>query len=208
MVGFLLLNVRTCVLHHREARISWELFELESPNFTGKSIPTNSTATPDITSTPASGQKILPQQTSKVLPPMASGGISRECSMRGLRNFTGISWTIGYTNMSDMMSLAVSGQLQNAIKYFKYCQKIALNGSCRPKSWKIRPLVNLESPNFGQTATLDKTSPDTFGGIHQSSKNGRKCRIRQLWVKFIQNDSSENHAILHTYRGQSARQTC
>ena len=45
-------------------------------------------------------------------------------------------------------------------------------------------------------------------GSYRRSKNGRKCRIRQLWVEFLQNSLTEDHGISRTYRGQLASQTC
>ena len=40
-------------------------------------------------------------------------------------------------------------------------------------------------------------------GIYRSSKNGRKYRIRLLWVEFLQNGLSEVHEIVHACRGLS-----
>ena len=57
--------------------ISRKPFDTESHNFTGTSIPTLSTAIPDITSLSTSGRKLWGKQ-SKIPPPMASGGVSPE----------------------------------------------------------------------------------------------------------------------------------
>ena len=61
-----------------------------------------------------------------MLPPMALGGISQERFKRGSKNFTCLSWTIGPTNVLDMTSPSVAGQLQNAIKY---CTKVRKMGA-------------------------------------------------------------------------------
>ena len=64
------------------ARISREPFDLESPNFTRTSILTYYIATPDMQSLTTSCQK-LSQKMSKMLPSMASAGISREQFKQG-----------------------------------------------------------------------------------------------------------------------------
>ena len=52
------------------------------------------------------------------MPPLTPfGGIFQEWFKQGSRNFTHMLWTIGPTNMPHMTSLALSGRLQNAIKY-------------------------------------------------------------------------------------------
>ena len=82
-----------------------------------------STTTPDMTS-------LLPVRSyrrSKMPPPWASGVISRERFKRGSHNFTCLSWTTGLPNVPDMTSLAISGRLQNAIKY------------CRKMHKRVRP---------------------------------------------------------------------
>ena len=78
----------------------------------------------------------------------ASGGISREMFKRGSQNFTRLSVTIGPTCLPDMTLLAVSGRLQNVIKYSTEVCKTRPPG----KSRMIRPLFNLESQNFAQTS--------------------------------------------------------
>ena len=55
-------------------------------------------------------------QRTKISPPAASGGISRE-QKYGSRHFTPLSRTIGLINLPQMTSLAASDRLLNAIKY-------------------------------------------------------------------------------------------
>ena len=70
-------------------------------------------------------RQLLRKKTAKMLLPTTAGGISREGFKRGSRNFTGLSGTIGLTNLPDMTSLAISGWLQNAIKYCtKYVKRV------------------------------------------------------------------------------------
>ena len=52
-----------------------------------------------------------------MMPPMALGGISGQRFKQGAGNFMGLLMTIAPTNLPDMTSLAVSGRLQNVIKY-------------------------------------------------------------------------------------------
>ena len=60
--------------------------------------------------------EVILKKPSKMPPSTASGGISRERFLRGLRHFTGLSGTIGPTRLLDMTSLAVSGLLQTVTK--------------------------------------------------------------------------------------------
>ena len=81
---------------------------------------------------------------------------------------------------------------QNAAAFCLY----AMNGVRRMVIVVVRCRIsrerfNIESPNFtsaftpvGSTATSDMTSHATSIGIYRSSKNDRKCRIRQHWVEF------------------------
>ena len=72
---------------------------------------------------------------------------------------------------------------------------------------------DLESPNFTWTSVpaLSTASPDTTSLATSSRKlsweNCRYCRLRWLWVRFIDNGLSEDHTILPTYREHSASQT-
>ena len=59
-------------------RIPRERFDLESPNFTGTSMPTYPTATPYITSLVVTVGRFREKKLSKMPIPAASGGISRE----------------------------------------------------------------------------------------------------------------------------------
>ena len=56
------------------------------------------------------------------------GAISQERFKRGSRNLTRVSRTIGPTKLPDMTSLAVSGRLQNVIKYGTVVRKTGLVG--------------------------------------------------------------------------------
>ena len=61
------------------SRISWELFDLESPNFSGTFIPVGSTTTLDMTSLSTSGWQLLQfKKWSRMPPTTVSGGISGE----------------------------------------------------------------------------------------------------------------------------------
>ena len=99
-------------------------------------------------------------------PPKALGRISPEWSEQESRNITHLPWTISLTNLPDMTSIAASGRLQNAVKYCTKVRKTGVAGN----SWIIRPLFNVESPNFTRSsmptyssATPDMTSPTTSG---------------------------------------------
>ena len=59
---------------------------------------------------------------------MTSGRISEERFKRRSRKFTPLSGTDSLTNMPDMTSLATSGLLQNAIKYFTKVRKTGATG--------------------------------------------------------------------------------
>ena len=106
------------------ARTSQERFNLESPQSTWISIPTYSTATPDMTTLTTSGRK-LSWKLSKIWPLVVLGGICREQFKQGSPIFTHLSGTIGLTNLLDTTSLAASSQLQNAIKY---CSRVRKTG--------------------------------------------------------------------------------
>ena len=64
------------------------------------------------------------KKRSQMLPPTASGRISREWFKQGLQSVTSLSGTIGLTNLPDMTSLAVSSRLQNAL----YCLNVLKTG--------------------------------------------------------------------------------
>ena len=57
--------------------------------------------------------------------PVSSGGICRKRFKRASGNFTDLSGTIGPKKLSDMTSFAVSGRVQNVIKY---CTKVSKTG--------------------------------------------------------------------------------
>ena len=123
------------------SRIFRERFDLESQNFTRAFIPAGPTyhhTGYDVAN--YFRPNIILRKSSKMPPPTASGGISRERFKRGSRNFTAFSGTIGPTSIPDMTSLALSGRLQNV---FKYCTKSRI----------IPPLFNQESPNSARTST-------------------------------------------------------
>ena len=87
-------------------RISRKPVDLESPNFTGTSIPTLSTATPDMTSL-----SVIAKKLSKIPPPTASGGISQERFKLGPRNFTHLPrHNRHHKHVREMTPLAASGR--------------------------------------------------------------------------------------------------
>ena len=105
----------------------------------------------------------------------------------GSSNFTHLSGTFGHTNRLDLTSLAASSRLPNATKYCTTCVNV-----CGCQRVIIRPLFNVESPNFTRTfmptysyATPDMTSAATSGRyLSRFEKNRRKCNLQCLWVKF------------------------
>ena len=66
------------------------------------------------------------------------------------------------------------------------------------QSERLVYLENLESPNFTGHPYRPALQPDRIRhqllpvGIYRSLKNGRKCCIRRLWVKFLENGISED----------------
>ena len=110
------------------SRISRERFDLGSPNFTGSSIPINSTAKSEITLVTISGLKLSQKKTAENATSHDFESNFSRTIQRGLPNFTRLSGTIGLTNVTDMTPLAASGRLQNAIKYSTKVRKT------RPKS--------------------------------------------------------------------------
>ena len=81
-----------------------------------------------MTSLATAGQKLLRKKLSKMLPPTASGQISREGVMRGPLNFANLSGTIIPIHLPYITSLAASVQLQNVIKYCTEVRKTGLAG--------------------------------------------------------------------------------
>ena len=89
--------------------MSGEQFDLRSPNFRRTYIPI-----PNMTSLSTSGQKLSGgKKLSKMPPPMALGGISRDRFTQRSRNFTHLSETIpiNLANLLDMTSLAAADRL-------------------------------------------------------------------------------------------------
>ena len=104
-----------------------------------------------------------------------------------------------------MTSLAVSGRLQNVIKY---CTEVC---KTRPPSQSriIRPLFNLESPNFARTsmptenkAALNMTSPATSGQhlskLQNTAENAASDGFRSNFFRIVQ---AGYHKIVHAYEG-------
>ena len=126
--------------------------------------------------------------TVKKPPQTASGRISQESFKRGSPNFTYLLGTIGPTNLLDMTLLVVpvccKMQLNTAQKW---CLK-----RVQPKSQIIQPLFKPENQTH-QMLHWHPCQPTLQPhwiwrhqllpiGIYWSSKNGRKCRLRRLWV--------------------------
>ena len=66
-------------------------------------------------------------------------------------------------------------------------------------------LIDIHTDPLSSHTGYDFTS---YFGLRLSRKTCRKCHLRWLRVKFLQNFWSEDHNILHSYLGQSASQIC
>ena len=94
------------------AHISQELFDLESPNFTGTSTQVRPTTTPDMTSLTTSSRKLSWKNCLKY---SLRYRLVEFLGERFKQNFIHLSGAIGLTNLTDVTSLAASGWLQNAM---------------------------------------------------------------------------------------------
>ena len=110
------------------AQISWERFDLESPNITSTSISTYSTAIPDMTSLTTAGQKLSQKNNCCkcsllwLLVEFLENGSSDDHEIVNTHRGGGQS----ASNLPDMTSLAASGRLQKAIKIRKNGRKFRL----------------------------------------------------------------------------------
>ena len=101
------------------ARISGELVNLVSPNFTRTFIPTYSSATQDRASLTSSSQKL----SWKTVENAVFGWNFSITFKARIMKFYALIGTICLTYLLDMTSLTASGQLQNALRY---CTKVWL----------------------------------------------------------------------------------
>ena len=115
----------------------------------------------------------MPHQT-------ASCGISRERFKRWSQNFTRLSGTTGARKMLDMTSLVTSHRLQSAIKYWT---KVVM---FRPTKESNNSATDNPDPLRVARTSVPSLWPHQvlLISIYQSSKNGRKCGLRRLWVEF------------------------
>ena len=81
--------------------------------------------------------------------PTASGRISGEQYKRGSGNFIRLSEIASLINLSDTMSLAASGRLQNAIKYCTKVRKMGAAGTQAHNSVTVwRTITSDETMNL------------------------------------------------------------
>ena len=107
------------------SHISLERIDLESLNFTRTSIPTCSRATPDMTPLTTSCLKLTWKTIANVTSDDFRWNFSRTVWARSPKFYMFIGAQSALTNLPDMTSPAISGRLQDAIKY---CTKVHRTG--------------------------------------------------------------------------------
>ena len=108
--------VRSFIRHESAPQISQKPFDPDSPNLSDihTDIVYSHTGYDDVIIYLQSG--VIAKKLSKIPPPTALGGISRERFKLGSLNFTHLSRTFGLIHALEMTSLAASGPLKNVIK--------------------------------------------------------------------------------------------